>query len=161
GPHGAADRRILGPIHRADIELGAAIEAFETFARQRHPCFGRQHGLERHDFGGFVDTRAMQIEIGHHALESARAVEYRGAQPGCMGPNPHDRQVALVPIVLEKCQRFRPGDGAAHRSILSEALLSHGLRLVTITMARRYIWLALTYSTPMAPCLMCTPQLRV
>src|SRR5438309_9725860 len=44
----------------------------------------------------------MDIEVGHDALEGARAVENAGAKPRSVGPHAHDRRVAAMPIAPEK-----------------------------------------------------------
>ena len=79
-------------------------------------------GFRHHGLGRVVDARAVQVEVGRDALERARAVEHRGAEPGRMRAHAHDRQVALVPIALEK--------GARSSTRL------HALRLIRLSCAR-------------------------
>ena len=61
--------------------------------------------------GGPVDARAVPIEIGRDAFESARAVEHDRAEPGRMRARPHDRRIALVPFTLEEGPGLRIADG--------------------------------------------------
>ena len=44
----------------------------------------------------------MLIEVGRHALEGARAVEYAAAEPEGMAAGPENRLVALKPFAVEK-----------------------------------------------------------
>ena len=71
-------------------------------------CLDRDDRLEEHRLGRGVDARAMQIEIGRHAFEGARAVEHRRAEPDGVGARAHDRHIALVPIAFEEGPGLRP-----------------------------------------------------
>src|SRR6185312_12447981 len=99
----------LGPVERPQIEFRARAEFTDAVAREIHPLVDRDDGRQHHRFRRAVDPRAMEIEIGRHALEGARAVEHRGAGPGAVGPRAHDRHVALVPVAVEKSPGLRPG----------------------------------------------------
>ena len=51
----------------------------------------------------------MQVEVRGDALEDARAVEHRGAEPDGVGARAPQRHIALMPLALEK----GPGRGPA------------------------------------------------
>jgi len=44
----------------------------------------------------------MQIEVRRHALEGARTVEHRGAEPERVRARADDADIAFVPVALEK-----------------------------------------------------------
>ena len=99
---------VFGPIHRTNIERGILGEALDAVLREAEPGVGRDHGLEMHGFRRGIHARAMQVEIGRHALEGAGAVEHRRAQPGGVVAHAHDRHIALVPIAFVEGPGLRP-----------------------------------------------------
>ena len=133
GPH-AARRALLGPIHRPDIKRGVAIEALDALAHQRRPVHSPSPRGLRHMALANSLCAAMQIEVGRNAFEGARAVEDRGAEPGAMRARPHDRHIAVVPIVIEKrhTSSTRRWNGASHHppvaTVYVQNLTMHGLR---------------------------------
>ena len=104
----AAGRAVARPIHRADIKLGTGIEMGDAFTHKLKPPLHRDLIPEHQLLGGLVDPRAMQLDIGKNAVECARAVEDRRAEPCAMGARTHDPDIAVVPTVFEK------GDGSRH-----------------------------------------------
>ena len=61
-------------------------------------------------FRGAVDPGAVPVDVRHHALEHAGAVEHRRAEPRRMGARPHQGRIALVPRAIEPIPRLRvPG----------------------------------------------------
>ena len=102
---------MLRPIHRADVEFGIRRKARDAFAREPDPGLGVDHRLQPEIGGGPVDPRAVPVEIGRDALEGARAVEDRRAEPGRMGARPHDRRIAVVPLALEEGPGLGIADG--------------------------------------------------
>ena len=99
----------LGPVHRPDVERRAGLESLHAVrAPGRATVSGGTVRLEAHGLGRSVDARAMQVEVGRDALEGARPVEHRGAEPDRMGARALERHIALMPIALEEGPGFRP-----------------------------------------------------
>ena len=93
----------LGPVHRSDVELGIALEAFYAVADEPKPGLGRYAGFQEKFAGRRVDPRAMEIDVGHHAFEKAGAIEHHRAEPDRVGARPHEEHIALVPVAIAKC----------------------------------------------------------
>src|SRR6185437_4550350 len=107
--HDRGKARALRPIERAQVKLRAGVEFLNAVARQTYPFVDRNHRRQHHHRRRPIDPRAMKIEVGHHALERACAVEHRRSRPGGMRARPHDRRVALMPVAVEKSPGLRPG----------------------------------------------------
>ena len=111
----------LGPVHRPDVERRVRRRTASCRrATSSSHCSAGHRGLEKHGLGRGVDARAVQVEVGRDALERARAVEHRGAEPDRVGAHAPERHVALVPFALEE------GPGLATRprpSTFSVAML--------------------------------------
>ena len=74
----------LGPVHRLHVERRAGRELLRARrgSARRSP---RGHGGFQADaLGGAVGASGVTVHVGHDALEHARAVEDRGAEPGGM-----------------------------------------------------------------------------
>ena len=110
-------RRLARPNTSAGYKVRRRVRSAAVASRtSAEPGFDRNHRLEAHGLGRLVDARAMRLEIGRNALESARAVEHRGPEPCRMRARAHDRHIAVMPAVLEERQRLGPGNGP-HRRI--------------------------------------------
>ena len=98
--------------HDTWLTLGLPNNAF-TCCRNEDLSGGKlsgriDHGLEPEIDRRLVHPRAVAVEIWRHAFEGARAVEDGRTEPDAMGPGPHDRHIALVPLTLEEGPGLRP-----------------------------------------------------
>ena len=50
----------------------------------------------------------MPVEVGGHALEGSRAVEYARAQPEGVRSRADEGRIALDPLAVEKGESLRP-----------------------------------------------------
>ena len=95
----------LGPVHRLHIERRAGRELLRPVAGQADDRLRGHGGFEPHALGGAVGAGGVTVHVGHDALEHARAVEDRGAEPGGMRARADEAGIALVPRAVE------PGPG--------------------------------------------------
>src|SRR5262249_20852217 len=82
-----------------------ALEFLDAFLGEFDPFLGRNARLEKKFSRGRIDPRAMQVEIGHHAFEFARAVEHHRAEPDRVRARTHEEDVSLMPFAVEKRPR--------------------------------------------------------
>lgn len=99
---------VLGPVHRLDIDRGAAVELLHTLPGQSLDLLGAHGGPQAEAFGGAVDALAVQVEIRSDAVEVAGAVEHGRAQPHRMRGRADQRRIAGKPLAVD----IGPGGGA-------------------------------------------------
>ena len=107
-------RALAGPHHRPQVERALRAHPPDAVAHQRLDRLRLHAGVEAHGRRRAEQARAVQVEVGGHALEGARPVEDQRSLPGAVVGRAHDRHVARVPAPVE------PGENAAperHRAL--------------------------------------------
>ena len=113
----------LGPVHRLDIERCAGRELLRPVAGQADDRLRGHDGFKSHALGGAVGAGGVTVHVGHDALEHARAVEDRGAEPGGMRARADEAGIALVPRAVEPGPGLRmPGHAILPRPISVSAV---------------------------------------
>ena len=95
---------LLRPHEGAQVERRAMRELADALAQDGLDLRGGLRRLEAEIGGGADRALAMQGEVGRIAVEGARAVEDRRAQPDRLVPRFHDQRIAFDPRAVHPVQ---------------------------------------------------------